>query len=146
MTNVVFLSCPSLTMYVVYCIMHVVKIFSQIDTDMKENKKKQQSHYQVLHFSGPPPSVTMVCVEPVPLQQTISVSQSPLQDLFGEGILWAVPKNRRSREKRLTRKFGSETGHKKMLPVLKLLTCNNCGHVHEPGRLCRKFTHLIFRI
>ncbi|XP_069996153.1 large ribosomal subunit protein bL32m [Penaeus vannamei] len=85
---------------------------------------------------GPPPSVAMVCVEYVPHQQAISISQSPFEDLIGDSILWAVPKNRRSREKRLTRKFGSETGHKKMLPVLKLLTCNNCGHVHEPGRLC----------
>ncbi|KAK3861478.1 hypothetical protein Pcinc_032567 [Petrolisthes cinctipes] len=53
-----------------------------------------------------------------------------------DGILWAVPKSRRSREKRLTRKFGSETGRNKMLTRLLLLTCNHCGNVHQPGRLC----------
>ncbi|XP_042894153.1 39S ribosomal protein L32, mitochondrial-like [Penaeus japonicus] len=85
---------------------------------------------------GPPPSVAMVCLEHTPHQPTNAVRQSPIQDLIGDGILWAVPKSRRSRERRLTRKFGSETGHKKLLPVLNLLTCNSCGHVHEPGRLC----------
>lgn len=62
--------------------------------------------------------------------------RNPLQDLVGDGFLWGVPKSRRSRERRLTRKFGSENFHKKILPLRKLLTCDECGHVHEPGRLC----------
>ncbi|XP_053634175.1 large ribosomal subunit protein bL32m [Cherax quadricarinatus] len=66
-------------------------------------------------------------VIPVPPKSTLE---------FEDGILWAVPKHRRSRERRLIRKFGSESGHKKLLPILKLLTCDNCGNVHEPGRLC----------
>lgn len=64
--------------------------------------------------------------------------RSPLQDLIGDGFLWGVPKSRRSRERRLIRKFGSENFHKKMLPIRRLLTCDECGHVHEPGRLCRR--------
>lgn len=55
-----------------------------------------------------------------------------------DGILWAVPKSRRSRERRVTRKFGSETDHYKMLRRKHLITCHHCGNVHQPGRLCRK--------
>ncbi|KAG0715012.1 39S ribosomal protein L32, mitochondrial [Chionoecetes opilio] len=64
------------------------------------------------------------------------VPESLLEDPKEEGFLWAVPKHRRSRERRLIRKFGLESKHNKMLPYRKLLTCDSCGHVHEPGRLC----------
>lgn len=78
---------------------------------------------------GPHPEVALaVCGYQYPR----AAPTSPTDD----GILWTAPRDRRSREKRLTRKFGSENGHKKMLPVLRLLTCNSCGHVHEPERLC----------
>lgn len=70
--------------------------------------------------------------------------RNPREDLVGDGFLWGVPKHRRSRERRLIRKFGLETFHRKMLPIRKLLTCNECGHVHEPGRLCRKSLVTLF--
>lgn len=73
---------------------------------------------------------------PSQLTSPASYPSQPLKDFTEDGILWAVPKNRRSREKRMTRKFG----HQKMLPIIPLKTCNECGHAHEPGRLCRKLT------
>ncbi|KAK8404755.1 hypothetical protein O3P69_007774 [Scylla paramamosain] len=85
---------------------------------------------------GPPPMMAAAAL-PVPVQYNVEqISGSLLEDLKEEGFLWAVPKSRRSRERRLTRKFGLENKHKKMLPYRKLLTCDDCGHVHEPGRLC----------
>merc|ERR1739838_415883 len=68
--------------------------------------------------------------------ETTILKRRSLNDLLEDSILWGVPKNRRSREKRMIRKFGSENGHKKMLPFLNLATCNSCGNAHEHGRLC----------
>ncbi|XP_063979694.1 large ribosomal subunit protein bL32m [Diachasmimorpha longicaudata] len=59
-----------------------------------------------------------------------------LKDIIGDGILWAVPKHRRSLEKRMTRRFGSPDYIWKMLKPKNLLYCAACGHPHEPGLLC----------
>lgn len=62
-----------------------------------------------------------------------------LKEIFENGILWAVPKKRRTLEKRLQRKHGLM--HYQFKPSLpkKILMCPNCGHNYEPGRLCGKF-------
>lgn len=68
-----------------------------------------------------------------------------LKDLVGDGFLWAVPRCRRTIEKRLTRKFGHPQGVLKIfLPKTTLRTCNVCGDDHEVGVLCRK-TIALFR-
>ncbi|XP_011313045.1 39S ribosomal protein L32, mitochondrial [Fopius arisanus] len=59
-----------------------------------------------------------------------------LRDILNDGILWAVPKHRRSLEKRMTRRFGTPGLHWKMLVPKKLLICPTCGHDHQPGLLC----------
>lgn len=62
-----------------------------------------------------------------------------LKDLIGDGFLWAVPRNRRTIEKRWKRKFGSpEYVNKLLLPKTNLRICNQCGNDHEVGILCRK--------
>lgn len=62
-----------------------------------------------------------------------------LKQLLGDGILWAVPKHRRTIEKRLKRKFGHPDYNWKPLKVkTHLRSCNQCGHDHEIGVLCRK--------
>lgn len=62
-----------------------------------------------------------------------------LKDIVGDGFLWAVPRCRRTIEKRLTRKFGHPNGVLKILtPKTTLRTCNVCGDDHEVGVLCRK--------
>ena len=83
-------------------------------------------------ISGPPP---MLAIANLPSQHS---DETLVKNPMEEGFLFAVPKHRRSRERRLIRKFGLDNKHKKMLPIRKLLTCDDCGHVHEPGRLCRK--------
>lgn len=63
-----------------------------------------------------------------------------LKDLIGDGILWAVPRNRRTIEKRWKRKFGMpEYVEKLLIPRHNIRVCNNCGHDHEVGVLCREY-------
>lgn len=55
-------------------------------------------------------------------------------------MLWAVPKFRRTNERKLKRKFGSpEYVLKILLPKNNIKVCQDCGHHHEKGRLCGKF-------
>lgn len=99
-------------------------------------------HLLLLHISGSGLRLAGAAANHVPSQQASTVihpTQQPLKELAEDGILWGVPKSRRSREKRMTRKFGSESFTKKLLPILPLKTCDRCGHVHERDRLCRKF-------
>ncbi|CAH0553205.1 unnamed protein product [Brassicogethes aeneus] len=66
-------------------------------------------------------------------------SQPPfsIKDIIGDGLLWAVPKHRRSLEKRLKRKFGHPDYNLKiLLPNNNIRTCTKCGDDHEAGVLC----------
>lgn len=63
-----------------------------------------------------------------------------LKDLIGDGYLLAVPKFRRTIEKRLKRKYGHPDYHMKiLLPKTNLKMCLDCGHHHERGVLCGKY-------
>ncbi|ESO02926.1 hypothetical protein HELRODRAFT_174401 [Helobdella robusta] len=54
-----------------------------------------------------------------------------------DGILFAaVPKNRRSREKRAKRRFGCHKVREYMTPKTNIVVCLNCGHYHESHTLC----------
>nr|CAD7406857.1 unnamed protein product [Timema cristinae] len=60
-----------------------------------------------------------------------------LKKLLEDSILWAVPRHRRTLEKRLKRKYGHPDYVYKMLkPKSNLMVCNSCGHHHEAGILC----------
>lgn len=62
-----------------------------------------------------------------------------IKDLWNDGILWAVPKTRRTLEKRQRRKFGCpDLVWKLIVPKVTLRQCVQCGHDHEVGVLCRK--------
>ncbi|XP_076046633.1 mitochondrial ribosomal protein L32 [Oratosquilla oratoria] len=79
------------------------------------------------------PSVALTIIA----QNNLATPMNPSScDPMAEGFAWGVPKSRRSREKRMTRRFGSVKGYNKMLVPKKLLTCDHCGHAHEAGRLC----------
>lgn len=82
-----------------------------------------------------------VCQESVlaqPKSKSISV-----KELIGDGILWAVPRNRRTIEKRWKRKYGAlDYVWKMLVPKRNIRVCNNCGHHHEMGVLCRKLNCL----
>ncbi|KAK9891464.1 hypothetical protein WA026_014696, partial [Henosepilachna vigintioctopunctata] len=57
--------------------------------------------------------------------------------IIGDGIVWAVPKHRRSIEKRLKRKFGRPDYHMTLLlPKTNIRICNTCGDHHEIGVRC----------
>ncbi|PNF34096.1 39S ribosomal protein L32, mitochondrial [Cryptotermes secundus] len=78
----------------------------------------------------PPQSL---CVVAVPTNATNKTSL----DVLDNGFLWAVPRSRRSVEKRLSRKFGyPEYVYKLLLPKRNLLVCNTCGHHYEANHLC----------
>ncbi|XP_059487713.1 large ribosomal subunit protein bL32m [Neocloeon triangulifer] len=55
---------------------------------------------------------------------------------IGNGFLWAVPKHRRTAERRMKRKFGCEGNWKLILPRKDLTVCSRCGHHHEIGIMC----------
>ncbi|CAH2105590.1 unnamed protein product [Euphydryas editha] len=86
-------------------------------------------------FGYPPRELALAYIhqKELPQQQT----KFNLKDLIGDGILLAVPKFRRTIEKRWKRKYGSpEYGLKILLPKTNIAVCNECGHHHERGRLC----------
>ncbi|KAH1012897.1 39S ribosomal protein L32, mitochondrial [Dendroctonus ponderosae] len=81
-----------------------------------------------------------LCYDYVPQKNEIQQStaqKSILEEILGDGFLFAVPKHRRSIEKRLKRKFGDSEHHLKILiPRKNLRTCNVCGDDYEVGVLC----------
>ncbi|XP_013190197.1 large ribosomal subunit protein bL32m [Amyelois transitella] len=86
-------------------------------------------------FGGPPKEFSIVYVGDS--NQTPIRSKMSIKDIIGDGILFAVPKFRRTVEKRLKRKFGSPDYVWKMLEVkTNLKVCRDCGHHYESGRLC----------
>ncbi|TDG40234.1 hypothetical protein AWZ03_013345 [Drosophila navojoa] len=89
-----------------------------------------------LPHGGPPPALAYLVHQPS--SPTTRTSQSfSLKDLIGDGMLWAVPKHRRSVEKRLNRKFGyPEYVWKPLKEKRNLRSCQHCGHDHELGLLC----------
>uniref|UniRef100_A0A1B6HU49 Large ribosomal subunit protein bL32m n=1 Tax=Homalodisca liturata TaxID=320908 RepID=A0A1B6HU49_9HEMI len=63
--------------------------------------------------------------------------QFSLEDLLKDSILWAVPKHRRTVEKRLSRKFGwPNQVWKPIVPKKNLLMCRSCGDHYVAGHLC----------
>lgn len=65
--------------------------------------------------------------------------QFSIHDIMKDGILWAVPKNRRTIEKRMSRRMGLVDKHNKMqLPQTDMIVCNQCGHDYKRGYLCSK--------
>ncbi|XP_028179442.1 large ribosomal subunit protein bL32m [Ostrinia nubilalis] len=85
-------------------------------------------------FGQPPKELALAYVHnPAPL----APRKFSLQDIIGDGFLMAVPKFRRTIEKRLKRKFGSPQYVLKILqPKTNILVCKECGHHYESGRLC----------
>lgn len=60
-----------------------------------------------------------------------------IREFMQDGTLWAVPKNRRTIERRLRRRFGCINSFFKMQkPQTDLLVCNHCGHDYKRGFLC----------
>ncbi|CAH0702924.1 unnamed protein product [Spodoptera exigua] len=91
----------------------------------------------LFHIFGnhPPKELALAYVhekKPVPTPKKFSI-----KDIVGDGFLLAVPKFRRTIERKLKRKFGSpEYVWKMLIPNNSIKVCQNCGHHHEKRRLC----------
>ncbi|XP_038220202.1 39S ribosomal protein L32, mitochondrial [Zerene cesonia] len=86
-------------------------------------------------FGHPPNELALAYVHQNPIQR--QRKEFSLKDFVGDGFLLAVPKFRRTVEKRLKRKFGSpEYVWKMLVPKTNIIVCHECGHNHERGRLC----------
>lgn len=86
------------------------------------------------------PLCLVACPSYSPLSEPNQTTKSfGIKDLIGDGIFWAVPRSRRTVEKRMMRKFGRPGYHQRLLlPKQTLRVCNQCGHDHEVGLLCRE--------
>ena len=80
---------------------------------------------------------------PNALQESDDSDEKPtsfLEELINDCILWAVPKKRRSIEKRRMRKYNTPgfppLPYKNQIPKTNILVCNNCGSYREAGLLC----------
>ncbi|XP_053678424.1 39S ribosomal protein L32, mitochondrial isoform X2 [Anopheles nili] len=86
--------------------------------------------------NGFPPALAQVDCMPMHASSNPKKAFS-LRDLIGDGLLWAVPKHRRTVEKRHKRKYGSPQYKLKIfLPKTHLRSCATCGSDHEVGVLC----------
>uniref|UniRef100_A0ABD2X0G9 Uncharacterized protein n=1 Tax=Trichogramma kaykai TaxID=54128 RepID=A0ABD2X0G9_9HYME len=73
-----------------------------------------------------------------------SITQS---ELNGDGLLLAVPKHRRSLEKRLSHRFGWPEYHwKPLTPKTNLKLCKTCGHHYEFGTICGKLSRFFITL
>lgn len=83
------------------------------------------------------------CVAGIEFNETTKpLPKFTIKDILGDGFLWAVPKHRRTLEKRQKRRFGHPDYVEKILrPKAYLRTCNVCGDSHEAGVLCRKYPY-----
>lgn len=72
-------------------------------------------------------------------EKQISVPRNKfsIKDIVGDGFLLAVPKFRRTIEKKWKRKFGhSDYVWKMLVPKTSIAVCTDCGHNYERGHLC----------
>ncbi|KAH8295326.1 hypothetical protein KR018_009986 [Drosophila ironensis] len=93
----------------------------------------------LLHHAGHPPALAVAGLQHEPARYR--PAEFSLKQLLGDGMLWAVPKHRRSVEKRLKRKFGyPEFVWKPLKEKRHIRSCLQCGHDFEMGCLCRKFS------
>ncbi|XP_075971757.1 mitochondrial ribosomal protein L32 [Anticarsia gemmatalis] len=86
-------------------------------------------------FGGPPRELALAYVHEK--SPSASPSKFSIKDIIGDGILLAVPKFRRTIERRWKRKYGSPDYElKTIVPKTNIKVCQDCGHHHEKGRLC----------
>ncbi|CAH0407433.1 unnamed protein product [Chilo suppressalis] len=98
--------------------------------------KHMERHFMNNFFGHPPKELAAIYVHQT-YSKTAPTKKYSLKDLIGDGYLMAVPKFRRTVEKRWKRKFGSPDYVWKMIvPNKNIKVCQECGHHHELGRLC----------
>ncbi|XP_008558929.1 39S ribosomal protein L32, mitochondrial [Microplitis demolitor] len=84
-----------------------------------------------------PPALCTLELNSIESKASTQSSRS-LTDILRDGILWAVPKSRRTIEKRMKRKYGHVKYHwKPFVQKTNILACVTCGHDHEADKLCQ---------
>ena len=86
----------------------------------------------------PPPALSLVDVDASPPSARASEPQDAksLLDSIFDGLMYAVPKRRRSLQVRLMRKAAHTRIAKFATPKKNLTSCLECGHWHEVHTLC----------
>jgi large subunit ribosomal protein L32 len=92
---------------------------------------------QFSHFSSILGSLGMAFAETSISPSSLPPQPFSIKDLIGDGILWGVPKHRRTIEKRMRRKYGSADYILKTIQEKRhLRICDTCGNHCEVGLLC----------
>ncbi|XP_077274109.1 mitochondrial ribosomal protein L32 [Temnothorax americanus] len=101
-------------------------------------QKFQQAIQTIFGRGFPPGQLCAVECNGFPNKsKSTSLGGHSLKEIFENGILWAVPKHRRSLEARLKRRFGvMKYVWKPPIAKTNILTCTNCGRHYEANRLC----------
>ncbi|XP_041970446.1 39S ribosomal protein L32, mitochondrial [Aricia agestis] len=93
----------------------------------------EKNFFQMLGY--PPRELALAYVHEKPATKT--QKKFTIKDIVGDGLLLAVPKFRRTLERRWKRKYGfPEYVWKMLVPKNNIKVCSDCGHYHESGRLC----------
>ncbi|XP_044727426.1 39S ribosomal protein L32, mitochondrial [Chrysoperla carnea] len=113
---------------------------SKLLTSLQVSLQKLEQIIAFTFFRRFPPDAYCLAginIDNRPAPSNVAKSKFSLKDLIGDGLLWAVPKNRRTIERRLKRKYGSPEYVVKILkPKNHLRICGKCGHYYEVGVLC----------
>jgi len=72
------------------------------------------------------------------------VDVKSLIDSIYDGFMLAVPKSRRSREKRAMRRLGWSKVQDYMTPRRNLVECLDCGEWHEGHTICGQLQYSVF--
>ncbi|KAF0305948.1 39S ribosomal protein L32, mitochondrial [Amphibalanus amphitrite] len=96
--------------------------------------------YQAINGGGgPSPALALAAAGGVPHQRAATPPGGAPPPVADDGFLWAVPKYRRSVERRMMRRYGAESwpnGRKLIKPKNNLIFCLKCGSHYLPGMLC----------
>jgi len=96
--------------------------------------------FSVVHCAGHPAVAVNVaenCIRRTDHENVRSfVDVKSLLDSIYSGFMFAVPKSRRSREKRAIRRYGWTKVQDWMTPRRNLVECLDCGEWHEGHTIC----------
>lgn len=90
-------------------------------------------------FGSPDSCMPQLLWDTIPASDaTPHLKQESSSLLDWDGLLWAVPKSRRSLERRLTRRYGAENwpNGRKLIRKQQLFFCFGCGTDKVAGKIC----------
>ena len=95
--------------------------------------------------SGWPPAVALdVPDSPHTPTSNVQDTKSLLESILGDGLLWAVPKKRRSLEKRMSRRMAPQRIRAWSTPRRDIVSCLECGHWHLVHTICGEALFIVF--